>query len=235
MLRHARRRPPPADMPDGSPFGHCCRGLPRRHQAKASWPSSSICMPANWSATTSWSRCCNGLFGLTLSERAIANMLARAAKPFAVAGEAIAAEVRAAPSSPATRLRHVCKEKPIAVAACCGGNKPCGNGCSAARQPSLMSSRPVVARRWLRPSWLRRSPRYGSPTGLRHCRRGLSRRQQAWGGHAEQHQFCLAHLRRDAHRSRVKMLRQAHRRRCGCQGPIKHISENIARVKHGRS
>ena len=38
-----------------------------------------------------------GLFGLTLSEGAIANMLARAAQPFAVAGRRIEAEVRAAP------------------------------------------------------------------------------------------------------------------------------------------
>ena len=51
---------PPADMPVGSPFGHCCRGLPRRHQAKVSWRWWSICMRANWSATTGWSRCCTG-------------------------------------------------------------------------------------------------------------------------------------------------------------------------------
>ena len=35
-----------------------------------------------------------GLFGLTLSEGAIANMLSRAAAPFAVAGKRIEAEVR---------------------------------------------------------------------------------------------------------------------------------------------
>jgi transposase len=39
----------------------------------------------------------HGLFGLMLSEGAIANMLARPASPSAVAGETIAAEVRAAP------------------------------------------------------------------------------------------------------------------------------------------
>jgi hypothetical protein len=49
---------PPTDMPDGSPFGHCRRGLPRRQQARASWRWSSICKRANWSATTGWSRCC---------------------------------------------------------------------------------------------------------------------------------------------------------------------------------
>ena len=38
----------------------------------------------------------HGLFGLTLSEGAIANMLGRAASPFAAAGRRIEAEVRAA-------------------------------------------------------------------------------------------------------------------------------------------
>ena len=47
----------------------------------------------------------DGLLGLKVSEGAIANMLARAAKPFAANAADIAETVRTSPSSPATRPR----------------------------------------------------------------------------------------------------------------------------------
>ena len=129
----------------------------------------------------------HGLFGLTLSEGAIANMLARAATPFAVAGRNIAAEVRAAPvfASDETSARvH--------------GKTRCRRGLPR-RQQAM----------W---QWV-----FGCATAVAHIiapSRGkavvttfldgarpkvwISDRLAAQCGHAEQHQFCLAHLIRDA-------------------------------------
>ena len=76
---------PPADMPVGSPFGPGIVALVVYLHA---------CQLVSYNRLVEM---LHGLFGLTLSEGAIANMLARAAKPFAAAGEAIEAEVRAAP------------------------------------------------------------------------------------------------------------------------------------------
>ena len=76
---------PPADMPPGSPFGP---GI------------VALVVYLHTSQMVSYNRLVEmfeGLFGLTLSEGAIANMLARPAKPFAVAGQIIETDVRSAP------------------------------------------------------------------------------------------------------------------------------------------
>ncbi len=75
----------PADMPEGSPFGpgitatvaylHGCQLMSFKRLTEA----------------------LDGLFGVTISQGAIANMLARVGKPFAVHADAIAAAVRASP------------------------------------------------------------------------------------------------------------------------------------------
>jgi transposase len=72
----------PADMPEGSPFGP---GI------KAAVAYLHGCQLVGFKRLT---ELCEGLFGLTISQGAISNMLARMGKPFGVAAEQIAATVR---------------------------------------------------------------------------------------------------------------------------------------------
>ena len=78
---------PPADMPVGSPFGPNVVALVvylhTRHMVSFNRLVEML----------------KGLFGLEISEGAIANMLSRAAEPFIVEAGRIEAEVRAAPPS----------------------------------------------------------------------------------------------------------------------------------------
>ena len=103
---------PPADMPIGSPFGPGIVALVVYLHA---------CQMVSFNRLVEM---LEGLFGLTLSQGAIANMLARAAKPFGLPESP--SRPRSAPlrSLPVTRPRRECKEKPT------------GSGCSAARQQS---------------------------------------------------------------------------------------------------
>ena len=81
--RAARRAKAPADMPAGSPFGP---GI------KAAVAYLHGCQMVGFRRLT---ELCEGLFGLTISQGAISNMLARMGKPFGAAAEQIAATVRA--------------------------------------------------------------------------------------------------------------------------------------------
>ncbi len=76
---------PPADMPPGTPFGPGIVGTVTYLHA---------CQMVSYSRLT---EVMDGLFGLKLSEGAIANMLARAAKPFAADADKIAETVRTSP------------------------------------------------------------------------------------------------------------------------------------------
>jgi len=73
---------PPADMRPGSPFGRGIVALVTYLHA---------CQMVSYARLTEM---LDGLFGLKISEGAIANMLARAEKPFAAEADAIAARVR---------------------------------------------------------------------------------------------------------------------------------------------
>ncbi len=90
---------PPADLPAGSPFGPGIVSLVTYLHA---------CQMVSYSRLT---EVLDGLFGLKISEGAIANMLARAAIPFAASSAAIAAIVRNSPviASDETSAR-VCKK-----------------------------------------------------------------------------------------------------------------------------
>src|ERR1700691_68497 len=72
----------PADMPEGSPFGP---GI------KAAVAYLHGCQMVGFRRLT---ELCKGLFGLTISQGAISNMLARMGQPFGAAAEQIAATVR---------------------------------------------------------------------------------------------------------------------------------------------
>jgi transposase len=102
---------PPADMPLGSPFGP---GI------------AAHVVYLHATQMISYSRLIDvmqGMSGLTISEGAIANMLARAAKPFAAASAEIAEAVRAAPVIASDET------SPGSTA------KPAGSGCSRRRWP----------------------------------------------------------------------------------------------------
>jgi transposase len=154
---------PPADMPPGSPFGRSIVALVAYLHG---------CQMVSYARLAEM---LDGLFGLKISEGAIANMLQRAAKPFADAADEIAAEVR--------------KAEVIA---------------------SDETSARVKGKTWWQ--WT-----FGCATAVHHLiaptrgkcvptaflagakpRMWLSDRLPAQSRHAEEHQFCLAHLIRDA-------------------------------------
>ena len=154
---------PPADMPIGSPFGPGIVALVVYLHA---------CQLVSYNRLVEM---LHGLFGLTLSEGAIANMLARAAKPFGVAGQEIAAEVRTAPviASDETSARVQGKTQWQWVF-----------GCATAVAHIIAPSRgKAVVTSFL--------------AGAR-PKVWISDRLAAQCGHAQQHQFCLAHLIRAA-------------------------------------
>jgi transposase len=153
----------PADMPEGSPFGP---GI----QAAVAYLHG--CQMVSFKRLT---ELFEGMFGLTISQGAISNILARMGEPFGAAAEEIAATVR--------------------------GSEVIASDETSAR---------VKGKTWWQ--WT-----FGCATAVYHViapTRGkcvptdflggvkpkmwLSDRLAAQLGHAEEHQFCLAHLIRDA-------------------------------------
>ena len=154
---------PPADMPAGSPFGPGIVALVVYLHA---------CQLVSYNRLVEM---LHGLFGLTLSQGAIANMLARAAVPFAAEGKSIAAEVRAAPviASDETSARVEGKTHWQWVFSC---------ATAVAHVIAPSRGKAVVA----------------SFLGDAKPEVWISDRLAAQAGHAGQHQVCLAHLIRDA-------------------------------------
>ena len=154
---------PPADMPPGSPFGPGIVSVVTYLHA---------CQMVSYSRMT---EVLDGLFGLKLSEGAIANMLARAAKPFAASAASIAETVRQSPvvASDETSAR-VCGKThwqwTFAAA-------------SAVYHTIAPTRGKVVPTEFL---------------GQAKPKVWISDRLAAQGKHAEAHQYCLAHLIRDA-------------------------------------
>ena len=154
---------PPADMMPGSPFGPGIVSLVTYLHA---------CQMVSYNRMI---EVLDGLFGLKLSEGAIANMLARAEKPFAAHASEIAETVRTSPviASDETSAR-VCGKTHwqwtfVATSAVYHTIAPTRG--KAVPTAFLGDAKPKV--------W-------------------LSDRLAAQGNHAEAHQYCLAHLIRDA-------------------------------------
>jgi len=155
--------PTPADMPPGSPFGP---GI------------VALVVYLHTRQMVSFNRLkemLKGLFGLEISEGAIANMLARVQEPFAAEAERIEAHVRAAAviacdETSARVLGQTCWQWVFACAQAVSHRIAASRG-KAVVTDFLDGARPQV--------WV--SDRYGSQTG-----------------HGEAHQVCLAHLLRDA-------------------------------------
>jgi transposase len=153
----------PADMPEGSPFGpnivahvaylHGCQLMSFKRLTEA----------------------LEGLFGLTISQGAIANILARVGKPFAVHADAIAATVRASAVIASDETSARVKGKTW---------WQWTFGCATAVYHVIAPTRGKCV-----------------PTGFLDGVKPkvwLSDRLAAQCTHAEAHQFCLAHLLRDA-------------------------------------
>jgi transposase len=153
----------PADMPEGSPFGP---GI------KAAVAYLHGCQLVGFKRLT---ELCEGLFGLTVSQGAISNMLARMGKPFGVAAEQIAATVRGSEVIASDETSARVKGKT---------HWQWTFGCATAVYHVIAPTRgkcvPTDFLAGARPKvW-------------------LSDRLPAQCTHAEAHQFCLAHLIRDA-------------------------------------
>jgi transposase len=153
----------PADMPEGTPFGP---GI-----------ASTVaylhgCQMVGYKRLT---EVCEGLFGLRLSQGAIANMLARVGKALAEPAERIAAEVRSSEAIASDETSARVKGKTW---------WQWTFGCATAVYFVLASTRgkcvPTAFLAGAKP------------------RMWLSDRLPAQCRHAEEHQFCLAHLIRDA-------------------------------------
>jgi transposase len=153
----------PADMPEGSPFGP---GI----QAAVAYLHG--CQMVSFKRLT---ELCEGLFGLTISQGAISNMLARMGKPFGAASEEIAATVRASEVIASDETSARVKGKTW---------WQWTFGCATAIYHVIAPTRGKCV-----------------PTdflGGVKPKMWLSDRLAAQLGHAEEHQFCLAHLIRDA-------------------------------------
>lgn len=152
----------PADMPPGSPFGPGIVALVvylhTRHMISFNRLVEML----------------RGLFGLEISEGAIANMLARAGKPFAAEAERIEAHVRASPviASDETSARVLGQNCWQWVFACdiAVSHRIAASRAKAVVTDFLAGARPEV--------W-------------------VSDRYAAQSGHAEAEQVCLPHLLRD--------------------------------------
>ena len=154
---------PPADMPEGSPFGP---GI------KAAVAYLHGCQMVGFKRLT---ELCEGLFGLTLSQGAISNMLLRAGKPFGAAAQQIAATVRSSEVIASDETSARVKGKT---------HWQWTFGCTTAVYHVIAPTRgkcvPTDFLAGARPKvW-------------------LSDRLPAQCTHADAHQFCLAHLIRDA-------------------------------------
>ena len=115
------------------------------------------------------------LLGLTISEGAIANMLSRAAKPFAIAAERIEAVVRASPviasDETSARVEGKTHWQWVFGSATAVAHRIADSRAAVVVTEFLKGAKPKV--------W-------------------ISDRLGAQMGHGEQHQVCLAHLLRDA-------------------------------------
>jgi transposase len=154
---------PPADMPEGSPFGP---------SIKAAVAYLHGCQMVGFKRLT---ELCEGLFGLTLSQGAISNMLARMGKPFGAAAEQISATVRGSEVIASDETSARVKGKT---------HWQWTFGCTTAIYHVIAPTRgkcvPTDFLAGARPKvW-------------------LSDRLPAQCTHADAHQFCLAHLIRDA-------------------------------------
>ena len=154
---------PPADMMPGSPFGPGIVAIVTYLHA---------CQMVSYSRMT---EVLDGLFGLKLSEGAIANMLARAEKPFAAQAAEIADTVRKSPviasDETSARVSGKTQWQWTFVAASAVYHTIAPTRGKVVPAEFLGGARPKV--------W-------------------LSDRLAAQGRHAEAHQYCLAHLIRDA-------------------------------------
>ena len=154
---------PPADMPPGSPFGPSIVALVAYLHG---------CQMVSYARLAEM---LDGLFGLKISEGAIANMLQRAARPFADAADEIAAEVRASEVIASDETSARVKGKTW-------WQWTFGSASAAYHliAPTRGKCVPTAFLDGAKPKmW-------------------LSDRLPAQLKHAEQHQFCLAHLIRNA-------------------------------------
>ena len=153
----------PADMPEGTPFG---LGI----AATVAYLHGYQLM--SYKRLT---EALDGLFGLDISQGAIANMLARAGKPFAAHADTIASTVRASAVIASDETSARVKGKTW---------WQWTFGCTTAVYHLIAPTRGKCV-----------------PTGFLGGAKPkvwLSDRLAAQGTHAEAHQFCLAHLIRDA-------------------------------------
>src|SRR5512145_1852265 len=153
----------PADMPEGTPFGPGITSIVAYLHG---------CQMIGYKRLT---EVCQGLFGLTISQGAIANMLARVGDAMAAPAERIAAEVRASEVVASDETSARVKGKTW---------WQWTFGCATAVTFVIASTRgkcvPTAFLAGAKPKmW-------------------LSDRLPAQCKHAEEHQFCLAHLIRDA-------------------------------------
>jgi transposase len=153
----------PADMPEGTPFGPGIASIVTYLHG---------CHMVGYKRLT---EVCDGLFGLSISQGAIANMLARAGKAFKVPAERIAQEVRLSEVVASDETSARVKGKTW---------WQWTFGCATAVSFVMASTRgkcvPTAFLAGARPLvW-------------------LSDRLPAQCRHAQEHQFCLAHLIRDA-------------------------------------
>jgi transposase len=153
----------PADMPEGTPFGPGITSMIAYLHG---------CQMIGYKRLT---EVCEGLFGLTISQGAIANVLARGGEAMAAPAERIAAEVRASEVIASDETSARVKGKTW---------WQWTFGCATAVYHVIAPTRgkcvPIDFLGGVKPKmW-------------------LSDRLAAQLGHAEEHQFCLAHLIRDA-------------------------------------
>jgi transposase len=153
----------PADIPEGSPFGPNIAAIITYLHG---------CQMVGYKRLT---EVCEGLFGLRLSQGAIANVLARAGEAFAAPAERIAEDVRASEviASDETSAR-------VQGKTCWQWAFGCARACYFVIAETRGKCVPTEFLAGARPlMW-------------------LSDRLAAQCRHAEAHQFCLAHLIRDA-------------------------------------
>jgi transposase len=153
----------PADMPEGTPFGAGITSIVAYLHS---------CQMVSFKRLT---EVCQGLFGLTISQGAIANVLARVGEALRTPADRIAAEVRASEVIASDETSARVKGKTW---------WQWTFGCASAVYFVIASTRgkcvPTAFLAGVKPKmW-------------------LSDRLPAQCRHAEQHQFCLAHLIRDA-------------------------------------
>src|SRR5215831_2264119 len=154
---------PPADMPPGSPFGPGIVALVTYLHG---------CQMVSYARLAEM---LDGLFGLKISEGAIANMLARAAKPFAKCAQTIHETVRSSPviasDETSARVKSKTHWQWVFSAATAVAHVIAPTRGKIVPKEFLDGAKPKV--------W-------------------VSDRLAAQCNHADAHQFCLAHLIRDA-------------------------------------